>query len=133
MEIRLATLKDYDAFNDMYIHFPEDFLLDKMPLERFRPYVTRNTIYLAVEEEEIVGYAIVFSYSNGTADIIQFYVTKKLSGYGKEFYKLLEKEIRTKNIRTVYVQCFQNKKERFWQGNGYLRFRSSDKFFKELK
>ena len=132
MELRLATMEDFELFNSMYTRFVEDTELEPMSKEMQRGYLDIEAIYFAVEQDVVVGYAIAFAYHDKTAAISQFYVTEKRKGYGRKFYKLLEIEIRECNMESVSLYCLWEEAERFWTKMGYKSVNGTEKFSKKL-
>ena len=132
MKLRLANSKDFKIFNDMYTRFVGECTLKSMPKKIYEDYVDKGAIYFAVEKDIVVGYAIVWAYKDGTAEISHFYVTEKRKGYGTKFYKMLELEIREKNLDTVSLYCFWHEAELFWKQMGY-RSAGDEKFYKKLQ
>ena len=135
MEMRLATAEEFEVFNNMY----QDFFLEengqripKMPKEKFLELLETESLYFAILNEEIVGYATIFAFEEIGAKIDSIYIKEKGKGYGTKFYKLIEEEIKASDISRIFVYVFAEKPENFWFRNGFRYVAETEEFEKIL-
>lgn len=133
MELRLATMEDFEVFNAMYVSFCNIGDSKPMTKQQYEELIQIEGIYFAVLEGEIIGYAIIYAFEDRTAKITRLYIKKRRQGYGSKFYKLLENEIRNSPVKTVYVWCFWEEAEKFWTQMGFKSVNDTEEFFKKLK
>lgn len=136
MKMRLATLEEIETFNEMYTNFSEvnngEYKLEPMRKERYEKFVKQESIYFAVLEGKVIGYAMLEAYDDGTAQIKQFFIKEKRKGYGKQFYKLVEEEFIKYNINIIYMMILWYEAECFWKKMGFKSVRGSEEFYKKL-
>ena len=140
MDMRKATLADFETFNQMYTRFfsndGTDHLISPMEENVFRDLVEGEGIYLAILDGEIMGFATLFAYEDEGCKIENMYIKDKCKGYGTQFYALLEQEIRDSNIDRVFVHIFEvfdYRSERFWWRRGFRSVEGSGELEKLLK
>ena len=136
MEMRKATGNDIGIFNEMYTNFfvSEDYThkLEPMSEEKYQDLMEYESLYFAILDGQVIGFAILYAFEKLGCKIESLYVKEKSKGYGAEFYRLLEKEIRDSNIDRVYVHVFDERPERFWFRMGFRSVRGTEEFEKKL-
>ena len=141
MEMRKATLKDYETFNNMYTIFfardegDESHKIAPMAIEKYQDLVNGEGIYLAILNEEVMGFAILFAYEDVGCEIYNMFIKEKCRGYGAQFYNLLEEEIRESNIDRVFVRIYDVvdfRSEKFWWKRGFRSVNGSGELEKWL-
>lgn len=133
MELRKAVLKDFRTFNKMYVKFDELFPINPMGKERYQSLVEQGFIYLAEEEKNIVGYAIILRYEDIGVRICHFFVKEKRNKLGSKFYTLLEEEIKKLGFNKIFLLCVTHEATMFWKNNGFTSIDGTEEFFKKLK
>lgn len=140
MKMRYAELADFETFNQMYTRFFSDdgttHLIPPMEEELYKDLVEGKGIYLAILDDEIMGFATLIAYEGEGCKIEHMYIKDKCKGYGTQFYALLEQEIRDSNIDRVFVHVFDVidfRAENFWWKRGFRSVERSGELEKLLK
>ena len=132
MDIRLATMEDMNTFNKMYTAFLGEENFKPMKKEKYQSYLELESIYFAVLDEKIMGYAIVLGVENVGAKIRQFFMKERRKGYGTQFYSLLEQEIKSYNFKDIFLWVLGEEAESFWTKMGFKSINGGDEFYKTL-
>ena len=140
MDMRKATLADFETFNQMYTQFFSSdgatHLNRPMPEDKYKDLVDGEGIYLAIVDGEVMGFATLFAYEDVGCKIDNMYIKDKCKGYGTQFYALLEQEIRDSDIHRVFVHIFDVfdfRAERFWWRRGFRSVNGTGELEKLLK
>ncbi len=137
MEIRLAERNEFEVFNEMYVNFFVDgekgHRQAPVTPEAYDELLEYECIYFAVQDGNILGFATVYAFEDEGVQISLFYMKEKNKGYGVQFLKLMEKEVRDSGFKRIFVHVFDERPERFWQRQGYMSVNGTEEFEKIFK
>lgn len=137
MIMRNARLEDYDLFNQMYTRFSitdekNSRLGNKLPFEKYSNLIELQSIHFAVIDKKVMGFAVIYPYEDGECKIEILCMTEKNKGYGTQFYKIIEKEVKEANMKFIKIYVFDEDAERFWYRMGFESVRGTEEFRKIL-
>lgn len=120
INVECATQKDYPQFRDLHKRFT--YLGSKQVREpivdeaRFNEYVARESMLVAYERDQLIGYAIVDGYDDGTCDIHEIFVAPEHQhkGYGKKIVQKIEEEARKGGFTMLKVFSLFIETDHFW-------------------
>lgn len=121
MNIRMATMKDYNLFCKMYSElFPCEFKEDQyISKDAYRVNVRNEQIYFPIINGKEGGFITVRAFDDGNAYILHFYIRKKGRGYGTAFYKEMEKIIKEVGCKKISLISLDDKSDNFWIRQGF--------------
>lgn len=134
MNVRMATIKDYKLFCQMYSElFPNEFDGDSyIDKDAFRVNVRNEQIYFCLINEKEGGFITFRHFEDGEAFIVHFYIRKKGNGYGTAFYKEMERLIKQLGCRKISLVSLDDNSENFWKKQGFFKRQESEWMFKMI-
>lgn len=146
MKIRVAKLTkgDFKAFYEMHVLFryaeynPADEL-EREPVikdyDDFMEYVQKEWIYFAVQDGEVIGYAIITAFEDMSVKIEELYVSRKhqREGYGKKFVKKFIEFLKENDMKRVEVFSATIATDNFWSECNFRSVNGTEMYEYKIK
>lgn len=140
MEVRYATWEDYPEFEKLHAQFFYAGNSDvrpniTVPANMFIELVITQSMFLAFEQDEMIGYAVMQGYTDGSCKIQEFFIkpSKQRKGFGRQFVEEIKKRAKEEDFSRIELMSATMETDRFWEKCRFLSVGGSDLYILNLE
>ncbi len=139
MEVRYAKQEDYPQFEKLHGQFFYAGLTEQrakitVSKEIFDKLVATESLFLAFGQNELIGYAVMQGYDDGTCKIEEIFISpdSQRRGYGFAFILEIKKKAKSEGFTKIELMSATYESDRFWEKCRFVSRNGSDLYETKL-
>ena len=139
MEVRYGKQEDYPKFKKLHGRFFYSGLTElrrriTVSKEVFDKLVATESLFLAFEQDELIGYAVVQGYDDGTCKIEEIFISPECQRrrYGFAFILKIKEQAKKEGFTKIELISVTEETDRFWENCGCVSKDGNDLYETKL-